>query len=149
MGMSDAASEEDVVQDVLLAIHGKRDTYDPSLFFLPWFYAIVRYKVIDFGRSLRRSKSESFDETKMSPEDQLGEIEFSRDRAGDQLDLNGELQKLPRKQREILTLAKLEGLSLEEISIQTGFSISDVKVNVHRAIKSLRKNLKEPDSENR
>src|SRR5262245_16711627 len=35
---------EDVVQEILLAVHSKRHTHDPNQFFLPWFYAIARYK---------------------------------------------------------------------------------------------------------
>ena len=46
------AMTEDAVQDVLLAIHEKRHTYDPSRPFGPWLAAIARYKWIDRLRSL-------------------------------------------------------------------------------------------------
>src|SRR6202047_4142297 len=38
---------EDAIQDVLLAIHEKRHTYDPARPFGPWLAAIARYKWID------------------------------------------------------------------------------------------------------
>ena len=38
---------DDVVQDVLLAVHEKRATYDPNRPFGPWLAAIARYKWID------------------------------------------------------------------------------------------------------
>src|ERR1700730_13698042 len=45
---------EDLLQEVLIAIHTHRDTYDPLQPFPPWIYAIARYKLLDY---LRRSKS--------------------------------------------------------------------------------------------
>jgi len=44
---------EDLVQEVLLAVHTRRDTYDRSQLFTPWLYAIARYKLLDY---LRRTK---------------------------------------------------------------------------------------------
>src|SRR4051812_3780881 len=41
-----AADVEDMLQDVLLAVHTKRQTWDPSQRLGPWVHAIVRYKVI-------------------------------------------------------------------------------------------------------
>jgi DNA-directed RNA polymerase specialized sigma24 family protein len=44
---------EDAVQDVLLAIHEKRHTYDPKRSLVPWLAAIARYKWTDRLRSLK------------------------------------------------------------------------------------------------
>src|SRR5271156_5153833 len=44
---------EDLLQEVLIAIHTHRDTYDLSQPFTPWVYAIARYKFLDY---LRRTK---------------------------------------------------------------------------------------------
>jgi RNA polymerase sigma-70 factor, ECF subfamily len=35
---------EDLVQEVLMAVHTRRHTYDPSQLFTPWLYGIARYK---------------------------------------------------------------------------------------------------------
>src|SRR5882672_8921226 len=48
------AEAEDLVQEVLIAIHTRRDSYDRSEPFTPWLYAIARYKFIDY---LRRTKA--------------------------------------------------------------------------------------------
>ena len=45
------SATEDIVQEILLGVHAKRHTYDPDRAFLPWFYAIARYKIIDHLRS--------------------------------------------------------------------------------------------------
>src|SRR5512144_3356664 len=42
---------EDIVQDILLAVHLKRHTWDTSAPFAPWLFAIARNKLID---ALRR-----------------------------------------------------------------------------------------------
>src|SRR5215468_8821332 len=48
------ADAEDLLQEVLIAIHTHRDTYDPAQLFTPWLHAIARYKFLDY---LRRTKS--------------------------------------------------------------------------------------------
>src|ERR1700730_6884857 len=42
---------EDIVQDILLAVHLKRHTWDTDAPFAPWLFAIARNKLID---ALRR-----------------------------------------------------------------------------------------------
>lgn len=51
------------------------------------------------------------------------------------------VNKLPEKQREIFHLREVEELSYEEISIQLEISLDQVKVNLHRARKTLREKL--------
>src|SRR5437868_3878566 len=46
-----ADQAEDIVQDILLAVHLKRHTWDVKAPFAPWLFAIARNKLID---NLRR-----------------------------------------------------------------------------------------------
>ena len=48
-----ATEAEDLVQEVLLAIHLKRHTYATGELFTPWIYTIARYKLIDYLRQAR------------------------------------------------------------------------------------------------
>ncbi len=41
---------EDLVQDTLIAIHTRRESYDPALPLTAWLYGIARYKLIDHFR---------------------------------------------------------------------------------------------------
>lgn len=135
---------EDVLQEVLLAIHQKRETYNPDQFFLPWMYAIARYKMIDY---LRRSKV-SLRHT-VSLDDEMENVEALMSLETDNhLDTEALISQLPEKQKEVLQLVKIEGLSMEEAAKKTGYSVSDVKVTVHRAIKSLQEKVKEAPREN-
>lgn len=142
-------SVEDVLQEALLAIHQKRATYNPEQFFLPWMYAIARYKVIDY---LRKSKVAL--RTTVSWDEELESLEVlmvleSNTFLDTEIDTDTLIAMLPEKQKAVLLLVKIEGLSIEETSLKTGYSVSDVKVTVHRAIKALQEIVKEVPREDR
>jgi RNA polymerase sigma-70 factor (ECF subfamily) len=123
---------EDLVQDVLLAIHAKRGTFDVSQRLKVWVYAIAQYKLIDY---LRRRKRRGVaapieDETALFAEE--GDTTASAD-------VETLLSHLPEKQRESIRLVKLEELSVREAAEKAGISESDVKVSVHRGLKKLSK----------
>ncbi|GAB2620858.1 RNA polymerase sigma factor [Belliella aquatica] len=75
----------------------------------------------------------------------LGDQEFEVVTSEDQEDTSGKLKlvfkfldKLPEKQREVFQLREVEGLTYEEIAEYLEVSMDQVKVNLHRARKSLR-----------
>src|ERR1700744_3345287 len=71
------AMTEDAVQDVLLAIHEKRHTYDPARPFGPWLAAIARYKWIDRLRGLKADASGPLDETLQAADQSDGVVASS------------------------------------------------------------------------
>lgn len=137
MGSHDPGAAEDLVQETLLALHDKRSTYDPSQLFTPWIYAIARYKLIDSGRKRKRE----------APVEEIGFFEsIPAPESGSpdgmaETDVDTLLATLPARQREVLELAKLQGLSMEEVASKTGMTVGNAKVTVHRALKSLRSKL--------
>lgn len=127
----DDGDVEDLVQDCLIAVHVKRETFDRSGPFTPWAYAIARYKLIDH---YRRKRIRSW-----SPLDEASEL-FAPDWTDDAMharDVNRLLDGLPAKQREAIRRTRIEGLSTEEAATATGMSPSLVKVSVHRGLKAL------------
>ena len=123
------AMMEDAVQDVLLAIHEKRHTYDPARPFGPCLAAIARYKWIDRLRSLKTEATEPLDENIWVPDHGDTVIAGSTSQRL--------LAELKPPQAEAIRLVKLEGYSVEEASRATGQSVSLVKVNIHCGIKHL------------
>jgi RNA polymerase sigma factor (sigma-70 family) len=123
------AMTDDAVQDVLLAIHEKRHTYDPARPFGPWVAAIARYKWIDRLRSLKAEASEPLDENIGVSDHGESVVACST--------FQRLLAELKPTQAEAIRLVKLEGYSIEEASQATGQSISLVKVNIHRGLKRL------------
>jgi RNA polymerase sigma-70 factor (ECF subfamily) len=122
---------EDLVQETLIAIHTRRETYDPGLPLTAWVYGIARYKLIDGYRREKRRPTVPLDE---APE------LFAHDEvesAGARRDVEKLLAKLPAARRALVKAIKLDGLSVAETAARTGLSESAVKVGVHRAIKTL------------
>jgi RNA polymerase sigma factor (sigma-70 family) len=120
---------EDARQDVLLAIHAKRHTYNPSRPFGAWITAIARYKWIDRIRDASRYSALSLDEE--IP------IEGHEGAAISAATLDLLLGKLKPAQESVIRLVKLKGLSVARASGVTGQSTALVKINIHRGLKKL------------
>lgn len=138
----DADAVEDVVQDVLLSVHGARATYDSDRPFMPWLVAIARHRIIDAARrQIRRgAREEPFDHRAVTfvaaQTNTLGEDAVRTD------DLRVAIAQLPRGQRLAIELLKLREMSLEEASLATGSTVGALKVATHRAMTTLRAKLK-------
>jgi RNA polymerase sigma-70 factor, ECF subfamily len=123
---------EDLLQEVLLAVHTRRSSYDRLQPFTPWVHAIARYKFVDH---LRRMKSA----TKDIPVESAEELTSSNDLGAveSRLDLERLLSRLSFAARQAIRYVKLEGLSVREAAARSGMSESAVKVAVHRGLKAL------------
>lgn len=124
---------EDLVQETMIAIHNKRGTYDPNYPVSAWVFAIGRHKMIDLLR--RRGRTSSLNDSI----DDLDESNFAEDDSEyfAKRDLRQLLTKLPDNQRQAIEMSKLQGLSLVEVSNQTGHSVAALKVQIHRGLKKL------------
>lgn len=122
---------EDVVQEVLLAMHLKRDTWDEAQPLQPWVRAIARYKLTDYLR--RRGFHDHFD-----IDDHADALAASSEPdAGATLDSQRLLASLPERQRRIVEEIALEGRRAAEVATRLGMSEGAVRVALHRALKSL------------
>jgi RNA polymerase sigma-70 factor (ECF subfamily) len=132
---------EDIVQEVLLSLHGVRHTYDPARPFLPWLRAIIAHRIADFAR--RHARRAGHETPECAFEHGLPEVaEDSPEEApGDPQLLGRALAELPEGQRRAVQLLKLEEKSLKEAAEATGMSVGALKVAVHRGIKTLRLKL--------
>ena len=131
---SHSGDVEDLVQDSLIAMHGRRTSYDRNRPFTPWLFAIARHKLIDHFRSRRSSQ----------PIDELDEIlrtEGFDDASNAQIDIERLLSSLSPKQSGSIRHTRLSGLSTAEAARTLGISESDVKVSVHRGMKILTSRL--------
>ncbi len=135
------AEIEEVVQDVLLTLHRVRHTYDPVRPFKPWLSAIAERRAIDRLRrySLRAKREISDDTTYETFPDPRANREMEVSAAAEEL--RAAIANLPEQQREAIELLKIKEMSLIEASNASGRSVAALKVNVHRAIKSLRSRL--------
>lgn len=121
---------DDLVQEVLIALHAKRATWDPSRPFLPWMAAIARYRWVDHLRRVYRDAGEELNEDSGAQDDEE-DVVLAR------VSLERLFARLPAGQAEAIELVKIEGLSIEEAAARSGQSASLVKVNIHRGLKKL------------
>jgi RNA polymerase sigma factor (sigma-70 family) len=135
---------EDAVQDVLLTVHAVRHTYDPGRPFGPWLVTIANRRIID---RLRRHIRVRAREIELSPEHETFSPDAANfhleDTSADQAALHAAIATLAPDQRLAITLTKLKEMSLKEAAMASGRSVSSLKVATHRAIKSLRKRLRQ------
>jgi RNA polymerase sigma-70 factor (ECF subfamily) len=136
---------EDLVQETLIAIHTRRDAYDPAYPVTAWIYAIARYRLIDhWRRHKRRGPPVAIED---APEEADGMFTRAEDEASDaRRDVTRLLMRLPQKQRDAIRLVKLEGISVRDAAAQTGLSESDVKVSAHRGLKTLMRMVAEENA---
>lgn len=133
----DPSDIEDALQDVLLTIHAIRHTFDPNRPFGPWLVTIANRRFID---RLRRQGRRRERETPLMPEHEpVSEPQSHLEERPDRRELEKAIEELPPMQRKAVQLLRLKEMSLREASAESGMSIASLKVNVHRAVKSLRK----------
>jgi RNA polymerase sigma-70 factor, ECF subfamily len=127
---------DDVLQEIVMGVHLKRHTFNSEQYFLPWLYAIARYKVVDYLRRKGREEKRF-----MSREDldllAVSDAELTIESMSVE-NIEEIISDLPTKQLQVLTAVKIKGLSIKEASEQLGFSESDIKVTIYRAMKSLK-----------
>lgn len=132
-----SAETEDLVQETLLAIHLKRDTYDPRQPFTPWAYAIGRYKLLDHyrRRGVRRAV----------PLEDAGVLiaeGSSAEEGATRRDLAQLLGELPPRQRALIADVKLTGYSIEEAARRQAMTPGAAKVAIHRALQRLARKVR-------
>lgn len=120
---------EDLIQDTLLTLHAKRQTFDSRYLFGPWIAAVARHRWIDHMRATLK-----YVETQL--EDDYPSQETERDICAKH-DVKILLKLIPSPQAEVIELVKLKEFSIEEASKQTGHSSSSVKVMIHRGMKKM------------
>lgn len=133
------AAADDVARVVCLAVLSALPFYRyQGRSLLAFVYGIAAHKVVDADRSAARTESKPVPvfpespELSDGPEQRAVNQELSERMAG----LMG---TLPPKQREILTLRVVVGLSAEETADAVGSTPSAVRVEQHRALNRLRK----------
>lgn len=121
---------EDIVQETLLAMHLKRDTWDETQPLEPWLRAIARHKLVDHLR--RRGFTDHVD-----IDDHVATLAAPAAEEGSSADAQRMLAGLPERQRRIVEEISLEGRSAGEVGERLGMREGAVRVALHRALKAL------------
>ena len=123
---------EDATQEVLISFHNAAKTYDSSRPFGPWFFAVVKFKMVDIVRKQNRIKekvlleSEQIEELSSAPSEDFDRKESLRE-------VQSALSELPQKYRDAFVLLKVEGLSTSEAANKLSLSENNVRTRASRA----------------
>ena len=127
----DPGQQEDIVQEVLLAVHVKRHTWDPARPVRPWLYAIVRHKVVDaFRRRGGRVDLPIEGFADLLPAEAAPEPAAARD--AERL-----IARLDPRAGGILRALALDGESVADVGRRFAMSEGAVRVALHRALRRL------------
>jgi RNA polymerase sigma-70 factor, ECF subfamily len=128
---------EDIVQDILLAVHLKRHTWDANAPFAPWLFAIARNKLIDALRRRGRRVFVNIDDFAET----LAEAPAAE--TASPAEVATQLSALPARQRDVLQSIAVESVSIKETAARLAMSEGAVRVALHRGLTSLTAKLRE------
>lgn len=123
---------EDIVQEVLVALHTKRDTWDASRPIGPWIDAIIRYKTADAERMLHRRKVST------DTLDHVAETVAAAPTGGHHMaEVARYLDALSQRERGVVSALCLDGISVASCAKRLGISEVAVRVAFHRGLARL------------
>ncbi|MCH9687904.1 MAG: sigma-70 family RNA polymerase sigma factor [Deltaproteobacteria bacterium] len=131
--VDDRTAREDLVQEILLRVHGRRDQLRDDERLAGWVRRIASNVVTDHYRRRRRAEvlSPTLDEP--NPIEPAPAPEPEPERALIGAWLIKTVAELPAPHRDILTLTELQGLTQRESAARLGLTLSAAKSRVLRA----------------
>jgi RNA polymerase sigma-70 factor (ECF subfamily) len=132
----------DLTQEAFVRAYEKLERFKPSGRFFPWLYTIAMNLARDFLRKTKTreiKKAELYEMQKdLSEESNLSELLLERI---DVKHVKAALQDLPLEYREAVILRFHEGMSIREVALSIGISVSGAKMRIHRGLIKLRRLL--------
>lgn len=129
---------EEMAQDTFIKAFQKLDMYEGKSKFSTWLYSITYNACISELRK-RRIHFASLEDQRFSDRDEMKmHSYFTENKKEDQERyLAIALGKLPEDDQVLVTLYYYENQSMDEISMITGLTVSNIKVKIHRARKRM------------
>ncbi len=137
---------DDLVQETWLRVLERGSSYDSRFRFEPWLFTIARNLAIDHMRkqrivSLDSNDDEEWEGARPAPASDAPSPFTLAARTEDAEALAHSLQALQPAYREALVLRFQEDLSLQEISVVVGASVSTIASRIYRGLATLRSQL--------
>jgi RNA polymerase sigma-70 factor, ECF subfamily len=133
--LGDRADAEDAVQRALLKCFAARARYDPRWAVSTWLYRALTNVCID---ELRRRRSRR---SALRASAQIGPRQAGAGTAGERVDVERALERVPREARVLLALHYFDGLSFGELARVRGISVNTVKSQLARGKTIMRQAL--------
>ena len=133
------SDSEDLVQDTFVRLFRYRGRYQPTAKFATFLYTIARHVWIDRGRKVMRWERAV---SKLHIEVLVDSQVSSRDQDRG-IDVDGALNRLSPKLREVVQLHFYQGLRYQDIAARLGLPLGTVKSRINLAMKSIREVVSE------
>jgi RNA polymerase sigma-70 factor (ECF subfamily) len=131
------AQADDLVQDVLLTVWRRADTFDPRrASATTWVFTIARNRRIDGFRRDRRPELDPHDPALVGHPDTGADAAIDLARSAEAL--RGAIDALPPEQAHTLERAYFEDRTLHSIAVETAVPLGTVKSRVRLALQRLR-----------
>ncbi len=146
------ARAEEVAQDVFLQVYRTRARYVPRARFKTWLYRMVTNACLsELRRPEHRARVQPLDPSPAGQGDDPPPAFELPTRSSEDLTLDREavdrlrtaVTALPTQQRAALLLARVNGLSYDEVAASLSCSVSAVKSLIHRATVTLRAHMRQ------
>ncbi len=129
---------KDIVQDVLIKIWDKRGDLDKIDNLDGWMFTVTRNLCID---RIRARKSHLDINTQVQVADKQDNPHETTSKSQLMNLIKKLINEMPEKQKLVIHLRDIEGLSYDEIAQACSIPLAQVKVNLHRARLSLKEKI--------
>lgn len=136
--LHDRQLAEEVVQETILRVWRRAETFDPTRGLEPWLFRIARNAAYDMARA-RAARPQSQWGDPATTLVSLPDADDGCDPANAvetltvQWEVRAAIDELPEIEREVVRLQHLCGLSHREVAARLGISVGTVKSRSHRA----------------
>ncbi len=140
----DSAKAEQYTQDAFVRAWEKLGSFRGESLFSTWMHRLTVNLVLGERRLLKRwvTFEDEFPPDRESGNDEAAGLAAQpQEQAGQRLDLERALVKLPKGARTVLMLHDVEGYQHEEIAALTGIAVGTSKAQLHRARRLMRELL--------
>lgn len=129
---------EEMAQDTFVKAFQKLELYEGKSKFSTWLYSITYNACISELRK-RRIHFSSLEDQHLSDQDEMKMHSYFKENKKEDQEryLAIALGKLPEDDQVLVTLYYYENQSMDEISMITGLTVSNIKVKIHRARKKM------------
>jgi RNA polymerase sigma-70 factor (ECF subfamily) len=139
--VTDRARAEELTQDVFVRAWDKLHLFRGESSFSTWLHRMAVNVVLNARKSDGRMRSKFDENDEELGLDSLPAKSSSMIGAGEMLDIEAAIAKLPPGARKVFVLHDVEGFKHEEIAEQLGVTTGATKAQLHRARLLLRQSL--------
>lgn len=139
--VNDLDTAKEVVQEVFINLWNKKDSIKSDKSVKAYLYTSVRNRCLNYIRDHKKFRSYVLDVEIEDTEIFVENNSLTQEET--QIKIHQAIDKLPEKCKEVFRLSRFDELKYKEIAEKLGISIKTVEVQISKALKILRKELKE------